>query len=171
MKPLQDLSIIANIAVSKEQENAAFENFLQQQNSDAVDDLVHKLNNEIEPQIDCTQCGNCCRTLMINVEKPDAARLSAHLELSEEDFYNTYVETSSTGVVSVMSKIPCHFLYENKCAVYEARPTECREFPGLHHPHFTQRLFATFMHYARCPIVFNVIEALKEKMVFASNSV
>lgn len=166
MKSLQDLSVITNIAVSKERENAAFEKFLQQQNSEVIDELVHQLNNEIEPQIDCIQCGNCCRTLMINVEKPDAARLSAHLKISEKEFYETYVETSSTGLLSIMNKIPCHFLHENKCTVYEARPAECREFPGLHKPHFTQRLFATFMHYTRCPIVFNVIEALKERMNF-----
>ena len=63
-----------------------------------------------------------------------------------------------------MNKIPCHFLHENKCTVYEARPTECREFPGLHKPGFIKRSFATFMHYGRCPIIFNVIEALKKEL-------
>lgn len=168
MKPLQNLDIIAQNAVAKEKENDLFKQYLKQQNNQAIDKIVHQLNEEISAQIDCTQCGNCCRSLMINVETSDAARLSAHLNISEENFYKKYIETSATGNVSVMNKIPCHFLHENKCNVYEARPSECREFPGLHQPNFTQRLFATFMHYSRCPIVYNVVEELKIELLFLS---
>jgi hypothetical protein len=37
-------------------------------------------------------------------------------------------------------------------------------FRRLHHKGFTGRLFAMFMHYGRCPIVYNVIEGLKTKI-------
>ena len=104
---------------------------------------------------------------MINVEEGDAARLAAHLNMNIADFENRYVEKSSAGTLAVMNTIPCHFLSDNKCVVYEARPNECREFPGLHKPGFNDRLFATFMHYGRCPIIYNVIEALKVKLDFA----
>jgi Fe-S-cluster containining protein len=162
---LSDPSIISNEARDKEAENIRFRETLQQQDGAAVDELVFRLNEEITPQIDCTKCGNCCRSLMINVDDADASRLSTHLNLDKETFYNKYIERSSHGSLAVMNKIPCHFLDENKCTVYEARPTECREFPGLHHAGFTKRSFAIFMHYDRCPIIYNVVERLKEEVM------
>lgn len=166
MKPLQDLAFIEQSSFEKEDENLLFKQYLQQQNSNEIDSLVYNLNEEISPQIDCTKCGNCCRSLMINVEENDAERLAEHLNISKEDFCKKYIETSSEGNLSVMNKIPCHFLSQNKCTVYEARPHECREFPGLHQPNFNARLFATFMHYSRCPIIYNVIEMLKKELAF-----
>ena len=162
MKVLQNIDVIDHSILQKE--NDLFKEFLKHQNSIEIDTLVYKLNNEVTPQIDCTQCGNCCRSLMINVENNDAERLSAYLNIPIEDFYTTFVERSSEGYLSIVNKIPCHFLHQNKCIVYEARPAGCREFPGLDQPNFTQRLFITFMHYARCPIIYNVMEALKEEL-------
>ena len=160
-----DLTTIAENAEKKEAENLQFRQLLQQKNVADIDRLVFQLNETITPQIDCTVCGNCCRSLMINVDEPDAERLSKHLALDKEAFYEKYVERSSQGLLAVMNKIPCHFLEDNKCTVYEARPTECREFPGLQHAGFTKRLFAIFMHYGRCPIIYNVVEQLKEEVV------
>lgn len=162
---ITDLTIIAETAEIKEAENLRFKNLLQTCDSNTVDALVFKLNASVSPQIDCTKCGNCCRSLMINVEPIDVVRLADHLNISKESFYTKYVEQSSEGTLAVMNTIPCHFLFDNKCSVYEARPVECREFPGLHQPGFTQRLFATFMHYRRCPIIFNVVEKLKEELI------
>lgn len=157
-----DLSIIAQEAIIKEEENFRFREILKSKNSDAIDKLVFQLYESISAQIDCTKCGNCCRSLMINVSSADTKRLAAHLQTSAKEFEEKYIERSGEGTMAVMNSIPCHFLYENKCTVYEARPEECREFPGLHRKGFTTRLFATFMHYGRCPIVYNVIEALKK---------
>lgn len=156
---------IANKTLINEAENIRFRELLQQKDSDAIDKIVFRLNEEITPQIDCTKCGNCCNSLMINVDDADAELLSTHLNLEKEQFYKKYVERSSQGSLAVMNTIPCHFLHENKCIVYEARPTECREFPGLHHKGFTKRLFTIFMHYDRCPIIYNVVERLKEEVM------
>lgn len=164
---LTDLTAIAINAEKNEAENLRFRELLKQKDPAEIDQLVFKLNAEITPQTDCTQCGNCCRSLMINVDEADAARLSVHLQLEKEDFYNRYVERSSQGSLAVMNTIPCHFLSENKCTVYEARPNECREFPGLHHLGFTKRLFTIFMHYERCPIIYNVVEKLKDETQFS----
>lgn len=161
-----DLSIIAQEAIIKEEENFRFREVLKSKNSNAIDELVFQLNGSISSQIDCTKCGNCCRSLMINITTADTERLAAHLQTSIKEFEEKYVERSSEGTFAVMNSIPCHFLHENKCTVYEKRPEECREFPGLHRNGFTTRLFATFMHYGRCPIVYNVIEALKKAPIF-----
>jgi Fe-S-cluster containining protein len=102
---------------------------------------------------------------MINVTEPDAERMAGHLQLTKEDFKAQYVESGSHGMM-IINTIPCHFLHENKCNAYESRFSECREFPHLHKPNFAGRLFGTLIHYAMCPIIFNVVEHLKDEMEF-----
>ena len=159
------LDQIARIAAKKEAENETFKQFLTTGNVEEIDAMVKLLNEKIETDIDCTQCGNCCKTLMINVSEERANALANHLMTSRESFDEKYLEKGSNGTMLV-NTIPCHFLQENKCTVYEHRFDGCREFPGLHLPRFTKRLFTVFMHYDRCPIVFNVVEELKYSLGF-----
>ena len=102
---------------------------------------------------------------MVNITASDADRMSNHLHLSTPEFKEKYVEEGSSGMM-IMNTIPCHFLAGNKCSAYEARFTECREFPDLHKGNFKSRLFATLIHYAMCPIIYNVVEELKEETGF-----
>ncbi|MDB5230583.1 MAG: hypothetical protein JWN76_1388 [Chitinophagaceae bacterium] len=161
----ENLDIIAESAFAREEENYQFRQFLDNQNSKLVDEKVHSLNQKISPQIDCTRCGNCCRGLMINLEETDSLRLAAHLSLTVEKFEDEFIE-KSTGGMRIINTIPCHFLSGSKCNVYEARPDECRSFPGLHLEHFITRSFASLAHYGRCPIIYNVVEELKQELGF-----
>ncbi|WP_295199882.1 YkgJ family cysteine cluster protein [Sediminibacterium sp.] len=125
---------------------------------------MHRLNKEITPRINCTDCGNCCRSLMINVSETEADRLSDHLNQPRIDFDKQYIEKGSNGMM-IMNAVPCTFLNENKCTVYEYRFEGCREFPAMHLPGFSKRLFTTLMHYGRCPIIFNIVEEMKKQIL------
>ena len=159
------LTIIQQLATEKEEENSQFVSFLKEQDMDATDEQVHSINKLIEPQIDCTACGKCCKSLMINVTEEEADRVAARLQLDRKNFDKQYLEKGGYGLM-VINTIPCHFLTANKCTVYEDRFAGCREFPALHLPHFTKRLFTVMMHYNRCPIIFNVVEELKQQTGF-----
>jgi len=135
------------------------------QDPNTIDRLVQEINEVITEQIDCTQCGNCCKTLMINISEKEANAVALHLVRNRPDFDEQYVEKGINGMM-IMNKMPCHFLNENKCTVYDHRFSGCREFPAMHLPNFTERLFTTFMHYERCPIIFNVVEQLKKELSF-----
>lgn len=102
---------------------------------------------------------------MVNINETEADNLSSHLQLSRENFDKKYIEKGSSGMM-LLNSIPCHFLSDNKCTVYEYRFEGCKEFPALHLPGFKKRVFTTFMHYDRCPIIFNVVERLKEELNF-----
>ncbi len=167
MPLLADLKKIKRIAAEKETENDRFRIFLKQQDGEQIDTIVHKLNAGISAQIDCTQCGNCCKSLMINVTSEDTKALATHLHISQADVKEKYIEESGQGEM-IINTIPCHFLRGTTCSIYEHRFTDCREFPHLHKPHFTSRLFGTLMYYEMCPIVYNVVEKLKEKLDFNS---
>lgn len=149
--------------MDREAENDLFAHNVKEMDPLVIDQMVHKLNQDISPRIDCTVCGNCCKTLLINVEEGEANRLTNHLALSRTDFDHQYLEKGSNGMM-IMNAIPCSFLTEKKCSVYEYRFDGCREFPAMHLPGFSKRLFTTLMHYGRCPIIFNIVEAMKEQM-------
>lgn len=161
------LTAVQQSAIEKEEENILFADFLKQQDAGLVDEKVHILNSIIEKAIDCTQCGNCCRSLMINVTDAEASRVAERLHLSRADFDEKFLEKGSHGMMLINS-IPCHFLNESKCSIYEDRFEGCREFPALHKPSFTKRLFTVMMHYSRCPIIFNVVEQLKTETGFSN---
>ncbi len=160
-----DLHRIAAIAGAVRAENDRFTVFLKQQDTDQIDSLVSELDAAITPQVDCTVCGNCCKSLMIVVSGEEADALSQHLEQPRETFDERYLEKGSNGMM-IVNTIPCHFLSDNKCTVYEHRFAGCREFPALQVAGFNRRLFTTFMHYERCPIIFNVVERLKDALNF-----
>ena len=164
-----DLHIISQQEKDREVENWDFKNFLKQNFNADIDPIVHKLNTEVSSKIDCTSCGNCCKTLMINVTEAGCETMSTHLQTSIIAFKQKYIETSQEATTMVINSMPCSFLSNNKCTVYEQRFEECREFPHLHKPDFVQRTFGTLMHYGRCPIIYNVWEQLKQQLHYTYN--
>lgn len=158
------LDKIATYSKINEEENYSFRAYLKGQRGEKIDKLVKELNDKIASQIDCTKCGNCCRHLMVTVEDEAIERLSKRLNLSEAAFRKSFIEVTEEN--QVFNTIPCHFLEDSKCTVYAERPGTCREFPYLDKPGFTQRLFSIISHCSICPIVFNVVEALKKNSGF-----
>ena len=148
-----------------QEENDSFLDHLRQYPAAQLDGLVHRLNETVSSEIDCTQCGQCCRSLMINVKPDEIPPLAGTLGLDLADFTSQYLEQSQQGAF-IVNRQPCYFLSDNKCSVYEQRFQSCRDFPHLHQPEVKRRLFAIFMSYGRCPIIFNVMEALKLELNF-----
>jgi hypothetical protein len=163
--PIQtDLTLIAAEAESKFSENEDFREYLRTYPHD-IDPIVHEINAVIEKNVDCTKCGNCCKTLMINVTAEEAFNLAKMLNQPLSRVRKQYLE-ESFGKQLIINTMPCHFLAENKCTIYADRFADCRAFPHLDRPGFKQRVFGTLMHYGRCPIIYNVVEELKMQTKF-----
>jgi len=162
---IYDLATVQTQSLGLEAENSRFRDYLGGFDSDALDQRVFTLDQNISPKIDCTKCGNCCKSLMITVSEKEADNLATVLDMKRTQFDDQYLEKGGHDLM-LINAIPCHFLADNKCNVYEHRFEGCREFPALHLPHFQKRLFTHFMHYHRCPIIFNVIEQLKIELLF-----
>ncbi len=97
---------------------------------------------------------------MINVTQPEAMNMADHLQMPLQSFKDQYIEESLQGQL-IINQMPCHFLEGSRCSQYEHRFNECREFPHLNRKNFKDRMFGTLVHYAMCPIIFNVVEELK----------
>ena len=159
-----DLAKISQIGKRNEQKNLRFRSYLKGIDGNRIDRLVFRLNAEVSAQIDCTACGNCCRSLKPSLTNDDIKRLSVNQNLSEEVFIEKYIDIEDDA--NVFRNLPCSFLCENKCAVYENRPEDCRSFPHLDKGNFTTRLWGVLENYSICPIVFNVFERLKMELRF-----
>jgi len=160
-----DLSKIKHLASIRENENIRFRAFLKNKDDVRVDGIVHRLHDEITKQIDCTLCGNCCSKLKPELHKEDIARLAQLENCTLEHYQNIYCEKDEFGE-TYLKTVPCHYLEGKKCSIYENRPKECRCFPYTNEKGFIFRLWGMIDSYAICPIVFNLIERLKQELRF-----
>jgi uncharacterized protein len=163
-----NLEKIAVAELALENENRHFIDFIRATDNAILDKEVQQLNAIIAPQISCTDCGNCCQTLMINITEPECDSISKHLNTTTKAFKETHVETSQEGTMMVLNKMPCTFLKDKCCSIYDHRFNECREFPQLDNDNFKSRTFSTMMHFGRCPIIFNVLQQLKIELGFTT---
>jgi len=140
---------IKHIAKEKEEENISFHSYLQGQDSEKVDEIVHRLYEEIVHQIDCTECGNCC--------------LNLRPVVSDKEL-NKFVEPKNIEAFKYLESFPCKSIKDKKCTIYLDRHEECREYPYLHQNNFVKRSLGVLQNYEICPIVFNVFELLKTEL-------
>ena len=167
MKIEKDLKTIERIAKEKEEENWDFRAFLKQldMEMDELDSIVHRINDEVSAQIDCTECGNCCKQVRPSLDEEDISRFAFGLKISGDELREEYLaQDSDEPSKHLFNALPCPFLADNMCTNYECRPKACSSYPHLHKDKFVTRLWGVVENYAICPIVFNVYERLKNEL-------
>jgi len=99
------------------------------------------------------------------VTRDDIRSVSKHLQLPEEKFISRYLELNEVQEY-LMAEIPCPFLKDKRCSMYEVRPEDCRSYPLIWKNGFVTRLMGVLNNYSFCPIVFNVYEQLKSEFKY-----
>jgi hypothetical protein len=122
--------------------------------------LQQELIDRVWEQIDCTQCGNCCSRMQLQVTLTDCRRLARVVGLSALEFSEQYAELHRDGHW-YLRQYPCRFLDGKKCSIYESRPSTCRGFPYLDGALQDDAVADTLVGAAYCPIVFHVLEEMK----------
>jgi Fe-S-cluster containining protein len=160
-----NLEKIEHLASIREDENFHFRSFLKGKGDNQVDKIVHHLQNEITQQVDCTQCGNCCIKLRTILNNKEVIQL-AHLEnITPKSYMDKYCEKDVFNDLCLKA-LPCRYLDGKKCSIYENRPKECKSFPNTYKKGFISRTLGMIKVYAVCPIVFNLMEILKDELRF-----
>jgi Fe-S-cluster containining protein len=162
----KNLERIQALSVPMEKENIRFRMFLKGLDSGRVDHVVHRINKDVEREIDCTECGNCCATLRPVVTERDIAKLSEKKNVSRESFLERYTVHDKFENTYSLKHTPCVFLVDKKCSVYDERPHDCRSFPHIEKDGFTSRTLEMMSNYEVCPLVFNALERLKKELQF-----
>jgi Fe-S-cluster containining protein len=158
-----DLIQIGQLAEKDERENLRFRRFLRQHHY--RDDLLHRIAREVEREIDCTACANCCRETRVSVTSKDIDSIARYLNLSREQVIREYTEPDPGDRETILrhNDNGCVFLDGNLCMVYEVRPSACLAFPYLASDarSLGGRMSSVCNHARICPIIYNTIEAYK----------
>lgn len=131
-----------------------------------IDAIVDEIAQPIIAAIDCTQCGNCCRSLDVYLTPDDAARLARGIDVPLDTILSEYIDREAAQEVEEWGKFrarPCAFLKGKLCSVYAHRPETCRTYPALT-PDFRWTLEDTIEGASLCPIIYNVLDAMVTKV-------
>jgi len=164
---LTDLVQIGRLERQKRNENARFRVYLKTHNHS--DRRLRRLGEQIEDQIDCTQCANCCRVSEAGINERDIEKLSKFLGVSPDEFRRDYAQrNASDELILKRLESGCVFLKDNLCSVYEGRPRSCTNFPHLVRGDgsIASRMWQFVDRAGYCPIVYNWMESVKEEMGF-----
>jgi len=162
---ITNLDTIKHLGERNKDINFRFRSLLKSKDEDRLDKTVKDLFQFYSSQIDCTKCGNCCTILKPIIQDSDIKTLSSVKYISIQDFERDFLAFDEDGEMH-FKDLPCPFLIDKKCSVYDSRPEDCRSYPHLHKDGFLSRLFGVIDNYSICPIVFNVYEDLKYKFHF-----
>jgi Fe-S-cluster containining protein len=132
--------------------------------TEEIDAIAHRHYQEVSAQIECRECGNCCKVFRPLLKPGDIDRLAGHLKTPREEFIREYLVECDHGKVHFCKLTPCPFLVDNACTVYPYRFDACRSYPGLHRKGFVSRLSIAFANCSICPIVYNVYERVKREI-------
>ncbi|MGB0166246.1 MAG: YkgJ family cysteine cluster protein [Luteibaculum sp.] len=119
-----------------------------------------KAAHEVEEEINCLDCANCCSTIPALLNEEDIDRLPAVLGITRSQFVQRYVDYDEDGDC-ILNRTPCHFLdEENKCKIYADRPQACREYPHLDDPQLIQYLPVLEENLKVCPMALRMIQKI-----------
>ncbi len=164
---LTDLVQIRRLGEKKRDENERFRKHLKRHAYQ--EKRFRALALEVEDQIDCRQCANCCRVATARLIERDVTKLAKSMRISETQFIREYTEESAEeGLILKRGEHGCVFLNGNDCLVYEVRPASCEDFPHLVRGSgsVTAKMWDFKDRACYCPIVYNTLEAFKKETGF-----
>ena len=158
-----DLVQIRHLAETVEDENIHFRRFLKDHHYPLS--LFRRIAQEVEKQIDCTACANCCREPRVNVSRRDIEMLARYLDMPPEEVVTEYtiLDPEDRETILRQTSNGCVFVDGTFCMVYEACPRACREFPYLvsEERSLGGRMSSVCKHASICPIIYNTLQAYK----------
>lgn len=166
---------LQKLARARRHENQKFRQFLKEDrhlSSEEVDRVAFQIAEEVWKLVDCAECGNCCREVSPTLSEAEVHALSRHLGMDGAEFVSKYLRPAEPAqeVPWVMRQRPCPFLIDNRCTVYESRPSNCRDYPYLDKPDLVFRTFSMIERTAQCPAAFETWEQLKVATGFRRSS-
>lgn len=123
--------------------------------------IFEEKHEEVFSEIDCLDCGNCCKTASPMLFEKDIERLASHLKMKPGAFIEKYVFLDTDDFYA-FKQTPCPFLgADNYCSVYEHRPKACREYPHTNQRKMHTLLFLAEKNASICPAVLRILQRIE----------
>ena len=164
---ITDLVQIRRLEQQQRGENAKFRAYLR--NHRHSDRRLRRFGEQIEAEIDCTACANCCRVTEVGITEKDIEKLAKFVGTSEREFVEQFTALDGAGArILRRNEGGCVFLEGNLCSVYEARPVNCANFPHVVRGSgsISSRMWEFLDRVGYCPIVYNWMETVKDDIGF-----
>ena len=141
--------------------------------SDRIDKKIQKFgkkqlaeaqatHEKVFQEMDCLMCANCCKSIPPMLSSRDIKRISRRLSMSPKEFSLKYTIVDEDGD-TVISSSPCPFLQsDNKCSIYEDRPSACRLYPHSGEQMFLQNLSHHKRNMKYCPGLMEIMRRLAD---------
>ena len=121
---------------------------------------------EVWKEVDCLSCGNCCKNMTPIFNHTDIKRISLHLGMTETQFKKKWLFKERGTGDWLNRSTPCQFLNlsNNKCSIYDIRPSDCAGFP-----HLAKKKMVDYMHVHKqnvefCPATHSMVEKLMSRI-------
>lgn len=122
---------------------------------------------------DCEKPRCCTQSDPIEVNYWDLKKLSKHMGMTNKQFAKKYLKKHvskyavSGASYAFVKTLPCEFLHDEKCQIYEARPTSCRIFPIIQERKKKEEPIFDVQVNEWCNYAFNIIRnSLVNKAIF-----
>ena len=160
------LNELPELAKEKLVENKKYFQKLKKRTPKNLDVVMQELHAKEFKNTDCLTCGNCCKTTSPIFTEKDIQRISKHFKMKVVNFVSQYLERDADDFY-VLKTSPCSFLdlNDNSCMIYDVRPKACSEYPHTNRRKFIQITDLTLKNIELCPATYNIIEALKKRLV------
>jgi Fe-S-cluster containining protein len=164
---ITDLVQIRRLEQQQRGENAKFRAYFKSHRHS--DRRLRRFGEEIEAEIDCTACANCCRVTEVGITEKDIEKLAKFVGVSESEFVEQFTALDNSGAIILKRNTGgCVFLEGNLCSVYAARPLNCANFPHVVRGagSIASRMWQFLDRVGYCPIVYNWMETVKDDIGF-----
>jgi len=129
-----------------------------------LDPIFQAAHETVFAEVDCLECANCCKTTSPIFYQGDIERMSKTLKMKPSVFIDQYL-VMDDDQDWVLKEAPCPFLgHDNKCIVYESRPTACREYPHTNRKRVFQILDLTLKNTLVCPAVLEILQVVSSAL-------
>jgi uncharacterized protein len=149
-------------AAKMKKENASFFRRLAGKDPGKVDEAFQIMHEQVFEEVNCLDCGNCCKSLGPRITDADIRRISSALKIKPSELTEKYLHLDEDNDY-VFKHMPCPFLdKDNLCKIYENRPRACRDYPHTDRRRMQQILQITLKNTEICPAVFEIVERLRK---------
>ncbi len=150
-------------ATGENKQNKQLFKILRKIKPSVLDQRINTLHEQYMGEMDCLECGNCCKSISPAVKDKDIDRIAKFLKMKPSEVVSTYFHLDEDGDY-VFPDHPCPFIgSDNYCSIYSARPKACREYPHTDSSKQHKILNITVNNIAVCPVVHQIVSQLRDE--------